>query len=143
MRYIICEVSNGLMTLDAITDDPKDYISRFEPFDVVGGKMVALSEEGVQYHFGPDMKFEENSIKNGLGVVDVGRWDIEKNEPLLVRQNEPIDREVLKRILEEFLAERQRSRKWRGFSRQKAQHSKAYSSMTLEELLTEVESILK
>jgi hypothetical protein len=84
MRYILADIDNDTVTIDKITDDPVEYISRIEPIDVVGHKVV-WDEEGNLYDISPDKILKDSDTSKRMAIVDVGEWDFEKGEPRLVK----------------------------------------------------------
>lgn len=140
MKYILADSYNGHTTIDTITEDPIAYARKFEPIDVINGKMVAWDEKGNLYYFGPDKQLEKTRINKRVSLVEVGQW--EEDEPQLVKVKE--DQEVqLKTTLLHYLENRAASRNGRFWKRKtKASQANAqYRTMSLDELLARVEEL--
>jgi hypothetical protein len=133
--YIIAEKIGDDFQLDGITSDPVSYAAVFEPFDVIN-KLYVWDENGRKYHFEGGGEISQPQSKF-ISFIEVGKWDFEKNEPLLILENEE-DIDSLRHILIRYLSVKPRKRKLFG----KRSHvdlnedEGVYRHMTLHELVS-------
>lgn len=139
MKYVIVEFGGTTPHIEAITEDPINYVSRFEPIDVLNGKCLAWDELGVLYKFGPEKKLNESKISKNVSIVDVGSWA--DDEPKLIKVTE-LDEEGLRKILVTYL-EQMKNRRPKlqrlFFKKATSPIVKDYATMSNKELISLIE----
>lgn len=126
---------NGQPTLDTVTDNPQEYVSAYEPIDVVDGKVVAWAADGTLYHFGTSSKLGRTGVTKSIDLVDVGAWDHEAGEPLLIKQH--TDEEGLRALLVAALTQQRQTRRhfWQRRQATEQPSVTTYQQMSVNQLM--------
>lgn len=83
-KYIVGEMHNNQIIVEAVVRKLKEYTSRFEPIDIVHGEYFAWNDKGERYIFLAGTDFDaKNESNKKWGVVDVGSWG--EDGPILQR----------------------------------------------------------
>ncbi|MGF7229210.1 MAG: hypothetical protein ACQR33_04460 [Candidatus Saccharibacteria bacterium] len=132
MKYVIASIERDRVEVDVIVSDPTDYVSQFEPIDVVNGKMLAWDENGGLYHFGPERRAEKP--QKLITVVDVGHWNFEKGEPYLMKIVDNQE-DLMREALVDFLNKERVHPLKKLFGARPTKVENRYLNLTLQELL--------
>lgn len=135
MKYIIADKDDNKITIEKVTDDPIEYILRFEPIDIIGHTVV-WDEKGDYYNVSPDKKIDVPNPKNGVSIVNVGKWDVEAEEPRLVKIAESRTTQ-LRHVLLAFLQEAKLSGGFfsRFFRKKEKLDTNKFDNCSLDELI--------
>lgn len=141
MRYIIESVEDNKSEIEAVTMDPISYVSNFEPIDVVGGRMVAWSEDGTVYHF--DSGDNSLDLDKKFGIVQVGRWNFENGFPKLKKVGNTQESALHNLLIEHLARNRQPSFIKRIFRKSPGETPVDYSVLSLQDLIIMLEKKLE
>jgi hypothetical protein len=141
MKYILASNDDKSPTIEKITEHPIEYVSKFEPIDVINGKMIAWDELGTLYHFGPNKSLGESNATKNVAIVETGHWQLDQDEPRLLKIGEG-KTEELKSTLMDILSNHSHSRFF-WWKKAKNTVEPKYATLDLAQLIKLAEERLK